>query len=101
MPKYFDDELLVELEMKEFIDNLCARMGWLQLKSIKYEVFFELTIEFYTTLKIIDEKLGVFSCRICRKEYLFDYELMPNIFGFFEGGIFQPPSNYNMSNFWS
>ena len=87
MPKYFDDELLVELGMKEFIDNLCARMRWLQLKSIKYEVFFELSIQFYTTLKIIDEKLRIFSCRFCGKGYLFDYELMFDVFGFFEGGI--------------
>ena len=75
MPKYFDDRLLDELEMKDFIDNLCARMGWLQLKTIKYVVFFELIVEFYTTLKIIDEKLGIFSCRFYGKEYLFDYEL--------------------------
>ena len=76
-------------------------MRWLQLKSIKYEVFFELSIEFYTTLKIIDEKLGIFSCRFCGKEYLFDYELMSDVFGFPEGGICQPPSKYNMSNFWA
>ena len=68
MPKYFDDRLLDELEMKDFIDNLCARMGWLQLKTIKYEVFFELTVEFYTTLKIVNEKLGIFSCRFCGNE---------------------------------
>ena len=46
MPKYFDDRLLDELEMKDFIDNLCVRIGWLQLKTIKYEVFFELTDKF-------------------------------------------------------
>ena len=79
-------KFLVELEMKEFIDNLCARMEWLQLQSIKYEAFFELSIEFYTTLKIINEKLGIFSCRFYGKEYLFDYEL-----SFSEGGIYQPP----------
>ena len=101
MLKYFDDRLLDELEMKDFINNLCARMGWLQLNTIKYEVFFELTVEFYTTLKIVDEKLGIFSCRFCGKEYLFDYELMSDVFGFPEGGICQPPSNYNMSNFWA
>ena len=65
------------------LNTLCARMGWLQLKTIKYEVFFELSIEFYTTLKIIDDKLGIFSCRFCGKEYLFDYELMFDIFDFF------------------
>ena len=76
-------------------------MGWLQLKSTKYEVLFELSVKFYTTLKIIDEKLGIFSYRFCGKEYLFDYELLSDIFGFSEGGICQPPSNYNMSKFWS
>ena len=40
MPKYFDDELLVDIEMKEFIDKLCERMGWLRLSSSKYEEVF-------------------------------------------------------------
>ena len=101
LPKYFDDEILVGIEMKDFVNTLCERMGWKQLKLVQYEVFFELSIEFYTTLKIVDENLGLFSCRLFGKEYKFHYELISEIFCFSHGGICQPPPEFNMHKFWS
>ena len=50
-------------------------------------MFLELTIEFYTTLKIKDEEQRIFSCRFFGKKYEFDYDLMTEIFGFAKGGI--------------
>ena len=63
-------------------------------------MFLELTIEFYTTLKIKDEEQRIFSCRFFEKEYNFDYELMIEIFSFAKGGICHPPPEFNMSQFW-
>ena len=43
---------------------------------------------------------GSFLYRFFRKEYYFNYETMYDIFGFPEGGVCQPPLNYNISSFW-
>ena len=34
MPKYFDDNILTDIEMHDFINTLCKQLGWTQLKSI-------------------------------------------------------------------
>ena len=54
MPKYFDDQLLKDIGMHDFVNLLCRRLGWFKLKTVKYDVFYELSVEFYTTLKIKD-----------------------------------------------
>ena len=63
-------------------------------------MFHELTIEFYTTLKIKDEEQRIFSCRFFGQEYEFDYNLMTQIFDFHEGGICQTPLEFDMISFW-
>ena len=67
------------------------KLGWSKLVVAQYDVFYELTIEFYTTLKILDENHGVFSCRFFGKENYFDYKIMSDIFSFPKGCICQPP----------
>ena len=54
---------------------------------MKNDVFYELSVEFYTTLKIKDQEQRIFSCRLFGTEYEFDYNLMIEIFSFSEGGI--------------
>ena len=81
MPKYFDDQLLKDIRMHDFMNVLCKRLGQFKLKTVKYDVFLELTTEFYTTLKIKDEEQRIFSCRFFGKEYEFDYDLMTEIYG--------------------
>ena len=66
--------------MHDFVNVLYKRLGWYTLKMVQYDVFLELTIKFYTTLKIKDEEQRIFSCRFFGKEYKFDYELMTKIF---------------------
>ena len=73
MPKYFDDQILKEIERHDFMNVLCKRLGWYKLKTVQYDVFVELTIEFYTTLKIKNKEPIIFSCRLFRKEYDFDW----------------------------
>ena len=67
---------------------------------VQYDGFLELTIEFYTILKIKDEEKRIFSCRFFGKEYNFNYKLMTEIFAFSEGGICQPPPKFNICQFW-
>ena len=86
--------------MFEYVNLLCKRMGWYKLKIVKYDVFHELIIEFYATLKIKDEEQRIFSCRFFGKEYEFDYDLMTWIFDFHEGGICQTPPEFDMISFW-
>ena len=98
--KYFDDEVLLNMGIKGTIDVFCNKLGWSKLATAQYKIFFELTIEFYTTFKILDANQGVFSFRFLRKEYYYNYEIMFDIFGFLERGVYQPPLDYNMSSFW-
>ena len=56
MPKYFDDQLLKDIRMHDFVNLLCRRLGWFKLKIVKYDVFYELTVELYTILKVKDEE---------------------------------------------
>ena len=60
MPKYFDDQLLKDIGMHDFVNLLCRRLGWFKLKTVKYDVFYELSVEFYTTLKIKDQEQKIF-----------------------------------------
>ena len=46
MPKYFDDQLLKDIGMHDFVNLLCRRLGWFKLKILKYYVFYELSVEF-------------------------------------------------------
>ena len=43
-PKYFDDEVLLNMGIKGTIDVFCNKLGWSKLATAQYEVFFELTI---------------------------------------------------------
>ena len=56
MPKYFDHQILKDIGMHDFVNILCKRQGWYKSKMVQYNVFLELTIEFYATLKIKDEE---------------------------------------------
>ena len=56
MPKYFDDQFLKDIGMYGFVNLLCKRLGWFKLKIVKYDIFYELIVEFYTTSKIKDEE---------------------------------------------
>ena len=60
IPKYFDDQLLKDMGMHDFVNLLCKRLGWFKVKIVKYDVFYELIVEFYTTLKIKDEEQRIF-----------------------------------------
>ena len=60
MPKYFDDQLLKNIGMHDFMNLLCRRLGQFKLKTVKYNVFYELSVEFYTTLKIKDQEQRIF-----------------------------------------
>ena len=100
-PKYFDDQLLKDIGMHDFLNVLYKRLGWFKLKIVKYNMFYELTIEFYTTLKIKDEEQRIFSCSFFGKEYEFDYDLITEIFSSSEGDICYPPPKFNMTGFWA
>ena len=56
MPKYFDDQLLKDIGMHDFVNMLCKRLGWFKVKTVQYDIFYELNVEFYTTLKVKDEE---------------------------------------------
>ena len=66
--------------MHDFVNLLCERLGWFKVKIVKYDVFYEFNVEFYTTLKIKYEEQRIFSCRFFGNEYEFDYDLMSEIF---------------------
>ena len=87
--------------MHDFVNLLYKRLGWFKVKIVKYDVFYELNVEFYTTLKIKNEEQRIFSCRFFGNEYKFDYNLMTKIFSFSEGGICYPPPEFNMIGFWA
>ena len=59
-PKYFDDEVLFNLGIKRTIDVFYNKFGWSKFIATQHNVFFELTIEFYTTFKILDANQVIF-----------------------------------------
>ena len=60
MPKYFDDQLLKDIRMHDFVNLSCKRLGWFKVKIVTYDVFYELNVEFCTILKIKDEEQRIF-----------------------------------------
>ena len=100
MPKYFDEQLLKDMGVHDFVNLLCKRLGWFKVKTVKYDVFYELMVEFYTTLKIKDDKQRIFLCRFFGNEYEFDYDLLTEIFDFHDGGVCCPPPEFNLIRFW-
>ena len=84
--KYFEGEVLLNMGLKGTKDIFCNKLVSLNWLSTQHDVFFEITIEFYTTFKILDANQGVFSYGFFGKEYYFKYEIMSDIFGFLERG---------------
>ena len=60
IPKYFDDQLLKDIGMHDFVNLLCKRLGWFKVKTVKHDVFYELNVKFYTTLKIKNKEQRIF-----------------------------------------
>ena len=56
MLKYFDDKILKKIGMHDYVNALCRKIGYHKLKMMQYDIFLELTIEFYTTLKIENQR---------------------------------------------
>ena len=46
MPKYFDDQLMKDIGMHDFMNVLCRSLVWFKVKIVKYDVFYDLTVEF-------------------------------------------------------
>ena len=80
MPKFFEDDVLIDIGLDKEIIILYDQVGCTKFSNIKYNTFYELTIQFYTTLKFVDENKQVFLCRFFSKECHFDFELMSEIF---------------------
>ena len=72
--------VLFNLGIKGIIDIFYNKLDWSKFAAAQYDVFFELTIEFYTTFKILDANQRIFSCRFFGKAYYFNYEIRSNIF---------------------
>ena len=99
LPKFFDNDVLYDIRLDKDIQLWCDQMGWTKFVTLKYDTFYELTIEFYTTFKIIDKKEQIYSCRFIGKEYKFDHAIMFEIFRFLERGYTHPPNDFSAKGF--
>ena len=55
LPKFFDDDVLCDIGVEEDMILLSDELGWTKFFRMKLDTFYELTLEFYTTFKYIDD----------------------------------------------
>ena len=67
---------------------------------MKLDTFYELTLEFYTTFKYIDDGTYMFSCRCFGREFHMYYDFFSYVFEFPKGGITLPPKDFDTLVFW-
>ena len=91
IPKHLDMETLEGVKLKGRVKELCDRLGWGKFIGLTHSVFKELTLEFYTALKLSDQAHKKFECRL---------NGMSKVFGFPKGGLYEPPTRYNSREFW-
>ena len=101
LPKYFDEATLHTIGLKDDIYAMCAALGWTKFIGMKFNVYYKLVVEFYTTFKEVDRAKHIYSCRFFRKPYQLDYDLVCKVFGFRKGGLCDRPSEFHLSAFWN
>ena len=99
LPKFFDYDVLYDIGLKEDIQLWCDQIGWIKFVTLKYDTFYELIIEFYTTFRLIDKKEQIYACRFFSKEYRFDHAIMLELFGFLKVGYVNPLNDFNAKGF--
>ena len=67
---------------------------------MKHDTLYELNLEFYTTFIFLNEDPYLFWCRLFGRKFHVDSDLMSVIFRFPVRGLKQPPSDYDMPEFW-
>ena len=82
LPKFFDNDILIDIRLDEDVELLYDQMGWSKYVNLKFDTFYELIVDFYITFKIIDEKDQIYSCRFFGKEHKFYHAIMSEVFGF-------------------
>ena len=100
LPQFFDSGVLYDLGVEEDMEILSDQLGWTKFFKMKHDTLYQLTLEFYTTFTILNENPYLFSCRLFGRKFHVDSDLMSVIFGFPVGGLKQPPSDYDMPEFW-
>ena len=66
---------------------------------MKHDTLYELTLEFYTTFEFLNGDTYLFLCRLFRRKFHIDCELMTYIFGFPIRELKQPLSEFDMLTF--
>ena len=64
-----------------------------------HPVYRELTLEFYTTLKLLDQGHKKFECRLNRKLIIINYDTMLAVFGSQKEGFVKRQLGTNLKTF--
>lgn len=68
--------------------------------DVTHAVYQDLTLEFYTTLRLSDQAHKKFECRLNGKPIKIDYDTMLHVFRFPKGGIYESPNKYKSRDFY-
>ena len=90
---------LNDVNLKDKVMEFCGRLGWKKFMEMTPSIFRDLTLEFYTTLKLSDYTHKKFECRLNGQLITIDYDIIHVMFGFPKGGVCEAPSRYNSREF--
>ena len=68
--------------------------------EMTHPIYRDLTLEFYTTLKLLDQGRKKFEYRLNGKSISIAYDTMFAVFRFPKGGICEAPIRYKSRDFW-
>ena len=60
----------------------------------------DLITEFYTTLDVNERNSQILEFRMEGKQHQLTYSFMNRVFGFKKDGLYDPPSNFKLNEFW-
>ena len=99
VPKCLDMGTLEGVKIKDRVLELCGRLKWKKFIEMTHPVYRELKLEFYITLKFLDQGPKKFNCRLNGKPISIDYDTMLAVFGFLKGGICEARIRYKSRDF--
>ena len=99
--KYLSNSLLTRIGMFDEFDKMLNQCGLKKFVSLNEDTYVDLITEFYTTLDVNANNSQILEFRLEGKQHQLTYGFMKRVFGFKKDGLCDPPSNFNLNEFWT
>ena len=80
---------------------MLTQCGLKKFIAIHEDTYVDLITELYTTLDVNESNSQILEFRIEGKQHQLTYSFINRVFGFKKDGLYDPPSNFKLNEFWT